>query len=93
MRHPVRQLTITVSAPRELQGREGRRVLADFYGSLLAMQVVSTGWLQIAEGPGSTLSLALDGDARSDLRPPRWQDPEDPSTRDTLTRLTAALMT
>lgn len=36
MVHRLRQMVITVGAPAELDGREGRRVLADFYGELSA---------------------------------------------------------
>jgi hypothetical protein len=74
----LRQMVITVGSPDELGGREGRRVLADFYGELLGMQVVSEGWLRIATDPSSPLSLALDGDGWSDACPPRWRDPEHP---------------
>ena len=78
MAHPLRQLTITVSAPDAINGNEGRRELAAFYGDLLGMQVVSDGWLQIAKARGVPLTLALDGDGWSDERPPRYQDPEHP---------------
>ena len=78
MVHGLRQMVITVGSPRELSGREGRRVLADFYGELLGMQIVDEGWLRIATDPTSPLQLALDGDGWSDQRPPRWRDPEYP---------------
>lgn len=78
MVHPLRQMVITVGAPPELGGREGRRALADFYGALLGMQVVEEGWLRIAADGTSPLQLALDGDGWSDQRPPRWRDPDHP---------------
>jgi hypothetical protein len=80
MAHPLQRMVITVGSPwqRELNGREGRRVLADFYGELLGMQVVDDGWLRIATRPDSTFQLALDSDGWSDERPPRWRDPEHP---------------
>lgn len=78
MIHRLRQMVITVGSPRELNGGEGRRVLADFYGELLGMQIVDEGWLRIATDPASPLQLALDGDGWSDQRPPRWRDAEHP---------------
>lgn len=82
MPHPLRQLVVTVGAPSEIDGEEGRRVLARFYGDLLGMEVVSEGWLRIAkrggDGNAHPLSLALDGDGWSDQRPPRWRDPTHP---------------
>lgn len=78
MVHQVRQMAITVGSPTELNGGQGRRALAAFYGELLGMQVVDERWLRIAAGPGSPLQLALDGDGWSDQRPPRWRDPEYP---------------
>ena len=79
MAHRLERMVITVGAPpRELDGREGRWVLADFYGELLGMQVVDDCWLRIATGPDSTLQLALDSDGWSDERPPRWRDPDHP---------------
>jgi Glyoxalase-like domain len=74
----LQRMIITISAPEELDGREGRRVLADFYGTLLGMRIVREDWLQVAANEDSDLRLALDGDGWSDLRPPRWQDPEHP---------------
>src|SRR5688500_4975211 len=78
MAHPLRRLTITVGSPPQLNGREGGLELADFYGRVLGMQVVSDGWLQIAKERGNPFTLALDGDGWSDERPPRWPDPEYP---------------
>src|SRR5688572_7225471 len=74
----LRQMTITISAPPTISGTDGRRALAAFYGELLGMHVIDEGWLRIAESRESPLQLALDGDGWSDLRPPRWQDPEHP---------------
>ncbi|HEY8456208.1 MAG TPA: VOC family protein [Actinopolymorphaceae bacterium] len=71
-------MIITVSAPPSLNGNEGRYELASFYGEFLGMQVINEGWLLIAEHPESKLVLALDSDGWSDLRPPRWPDPEYP---------------
>jgi hypothetical protein len=73
-------MVITVGAPwqHELNGREGRRALAEFYGELLGMEVVDDGWLRIATGPDSTFQLALDSDGWSDERPPGWRDPDRP---------------
>jgi hypothetical protein len=78
MSHPLRRLIITVGAPELLNGKEGRYQLAAFYGELLGMRIINEGWLLIAEQPESKLVLALDGDGWSDLRPPRWRDPEQP---------------
>ena len=78
MSHPVKQMVITVASPETINGREGRRELAAFYGELLGMQVVDDGWLRIARDKTSTLQLALDSDGWSDQRPPRWGDPEHP---------------
>jgi hypothetical protein len=73
-------MTITVGAPAEIDGKEGRRVLAAFYGELLGMQAFEPwGWLKLAKRPpDSKLQFALDGDGWSDERPPRWPDPEYP---------------
>ncbi|HEY9292597.1 MAG TPA: VOC family protein [Microlunatus sp.] len=85
-------MTITIGSPETIGCREGRRVLADFYGELLGMQSYEPyGWLKLAERPpdgdytagrttdgGSKLQLALDGDGWSDQRPPRWPDPDYP---------------
>lgn len=78
-------MTITVGAPPSLGGVEGRRVLAAFYGGLLGMvEFEPWGWLRLSVRPateedgGSRMGLALDGDGWSDLRPPRWPDPEFP---------------
>ncbi|GAA2756370.1 VOC family protein [Actinopolymorpha rutila] len=85
-------MTITIGAPELIDGREGRRVLAEFYGELLGMREFEPyGWLKLASRPpgedyaagrttdgGSRLQLALDGDGWSDQRPPRWPDPEYP---------------
>lgn len=78
MLHPLRQLVITVGAPPVINGREGRQVLAAFYGALLGMTVVDEDWLRIAPHRGSPFELALDGDGWSDLRPPAWRDPQRP---------------
>ena len=78
MAHPLQAMTITISSPEVLNGKEGRRELAAFYCELLGMQVVSEGWLRIATDETSALRFALDGDGWSDLRPPRWRDPEHP---------------
>lgn len=78
MGHALRQMTVTVGAPAVLDGIEGRRRLAAFYGELLGMQVIREDWLKIAKEPSSPLHLALDGDGWSDRRPPRWPDPEYP---------------
>jgi len=78
MVHRLRQMVITVAAPPQLEGREGRKVLAAFYGELLGMEVVDDQWLRIAVDKTSPLQLALDGDGWSDARPPRWRDPEHP---------------
>ena len=78
MEHALAQMTITVGAPPEIAGEEGRQRLAHFYGELLGMQVIRQDWLKIAVDPESALHLALDGDGWSDQRPPRWQDPEFP---------------
>lgn len=75
---PLRRLIITIGSPATLNGREGRRELAAFYGDLLGMQVIYEDWLLIARDPESKLVLALDGDGWSDQRPPRWPDPEYP---------------
>ena len=70
----------------------GRRVLAEFYGGMLGMQVFEPyGWLKLAKRPpdgdyiagrtrdgGSKLQFSLDDDGWSDQRPPRWPDPEYP---------------
>ena len=78
MTHPLRQMVITVGSPPELNGQEGRHALAAFYGALLDMHVVSEGWLKISKEPSGVFELALDGDGWSDLRPPRWRDPDHP---------------
>ena len=82
MAHTLRQLVITVGAPPTIGGEEGRHVLARFYGDLLGMEVIDTGWLRIAKrddnGNSHPLSLALDGDGWSDAKPPRWRDPSHP---------------
>jgi len=95
MAHLLREsdaMTITIGSPDVLDGEEGRRVLAAFYGELLGMQAFEPyGWLKLAKRPpeagyiagdttdgGSKLQLALDGDGWSDERPPRWPDPEYP---------------
>ena len=85
-------MTITIGCPDLLGGKEGRHVLAAFYGELLGMQTFEPyGWLKLAKRPpdseyiagrttdgGSRLQFALDGDGWSDQRPPRWPDPEYP---------------
>jgi hypothetical protein len=78
MKHPLRQMTITIGSPDVLNGKEGRRELAAFYCALLGMQVIREDWLKIAKDPDSALHFALDGDGWSDARPPRWGDPEHP---------------
>lgn len=75
--YPLRQMVITIGSPPQIGGQEGRWALAKFYGELLGMQVVSEGWLKIAKVRG-VFELALDGDGWSDLRPPRWRDPDRP---------------
>ena len=76
--HPLLQLMITVSAPDQLGGEDGRYGLAAFYGDLLGMQIVSEGWLKIAKARGNPFELVLDHDGWSDARPPRWGDPDYP---------------
>lgn len=73
-------MTITIGSPELINGREGRRVLAEFYGALLGMSDFEPyGWLKLAKPPpDSKLQFALDGDGWSDQRPPRWRDPEYP---------------
>lgn len=73
-------MTITIGAPGQIDGEEGRQVLAAFYGELLGMQAFEPwGWLKLAKRPpDSKLQFALDGDGWSDERPPRWPDPEYP---------------
>lgn len=78
MTNPLRRLILTIGSPETLNGREGRRELAAFYGDLLGMQVINEGWLLIARQPESKFVLALDTDGWSDQRPPRWPDPEYP---------------
>jgi hypothetical protein len=78
MPHALREMTITIGSPPLLNGNEGRRELAAFYGALLGMQIVREDWLKIAKDPSSALQFALDGDGWSDERPPRWGDPEHP---------------
>lgn len=78
MAYPLTAMTITIGSPGSLNGREGRRDLAAFYGDLLGMRVVSEGWLRIAKDEASALRFALDGDGWSDRRPPRYGDPEHP---------------
>ena len=76
--HRLMQLMITVSAPEHIGGKDGRYVLAAFYGDLLGMQIVSEGWLKIAKERGNPFELVLDHDGWSDARPPRWDDPDHP---------------
>ncbi|MEQ4204023.1 VOC family protein [Actinopolymorpha sp. B17G11] len=73
-------MTITIPAPDLIDGKEGRRVLAAFYGKLLGMREFEPwGWLKLAKRPpDSKLQFALDDDGWSDERPPRWPDPEYP---------------
>ena len=71
-------MTLTISSPADLNGSEGRRELAAFYGALLGMEVVREDWLKIAKSREAPFHIALDGDGWSDERPPRWQDPEFP---------------
>lgn len=73
-------MTITIGSPELINGREGRRVLAAFYGELLGWREFEPyGWLKLTrEPPNSPLQFALDGDGWSDARPPRWPDPEHP---------------
>ncbi|HEY9291467.1 MAG TPA: VOC family protein [Microlunatus sp.] len=78
MSNPLRRLIVTIGSPATLNGREGRRELADFYGALLGMRVINEGWLLIARESESKLVLALDNDGWSDDHPPRWPDPEYP---------------
>ncbi|GAB3406198.1 VOC family protein [Flindersiella endophytica] len=83
MAHRLRDsdaMTITIGAPAEIDGKEGRRVLATFYGELLGFEEFEPwGWLKLAKRPpDSKLQFALDGDGWSDERPPRWPDPEYP---------------
>jgi hypothetical protein len=78
MADSLQRMIITVSAPETIDGKEGRRVLADFYGELLGMRIIGEDWLLIAENEKSNFLLALDSDGWSDLRPPRWPDPEYP---------------
>lgn len=78
MKHPLREMTITISSPGRLGGEEGRRALAAFYCGLLGMRIVGEGLLKIARTRETALQFALDGDGWSDERPPRWPDPEYP---------------
>ncbi len=78
MAHALRHMTITVGSPSVIDGKEGRRRLAAFYGELLGMEIIREDWLKIATDASSPLHLALDGDGWSDQRPPRWPDPEYP---------------
>lgn len=78
MAHGLRQMTITIGSPPVLDGQEGRRRLATFYGEMLGMQVIREDWLKIARDKTSALHFALDGDGWSDHRPPRWPDPDYP---------------
>lgn len=85
-------MTITIGSPDMIGGREGRRVMAAFYGELLGMHEFEPyGWLKLARrlpdpdnavgqtpDGGSKLQLALDDDGWSDQSPPRWPDPEYP---------------
>ncbi|MFC7621620.1 VOC family protein [Microlunatus sp. GCM10028923] len=73
-------MTITIGSPELINGQEGRRVLAAFYGELLGLRAFEPyGWLKLTrEPPDTPLQLALDGDGWSDARPPRWPDPEYP---------------
>lgn len=74
----IKQMVITIGAPASLNGIEGRRELAAFYGALLGMEIVDEGWLRIAKSKTSALQLALDSDGWSDQRPPKWPDPDFP---------------
>jgi hypothetical protein len=68
----------TIGSPQTLDGKEGRYVLASFYGALLGMKIVNEPWLLIAESRESRFFLCLDGDGWEDGRAPRWPDPEYP---------------
>src|SRR2546423_15680419 len=76
--YPLVQMVITVSSPGQIDGKEGRYVLAEFYGALLGMKIVSDGWLKISKERGNPFELTLDGDGWSDARPPKWRDPAFP---------------
>lgn len=85
-------MTIYIGCPDRLSEQEGRRVVAAFYGDLLGMQQYEPyGGLALQRRApdedyiagrttdgGSKLRLAFDDDGWSDLRPPRWPDPEYP---------------
>ena len=71
-------MMVTVGSPAVLNGREGRLALAEFYCALLGMQVIREDWLKIAKDANSAFQVVLDEDGWSDLRPPRWPDPEYP---------------
>lgn len=68
----------TIGSPARLGDREGRHVLADFYGALADLSVVYEDWLLIAAPGPQKFFLAFDRDGWSDSRPPRWPDPDHP---------------
>lgn len=70
--------TISIGCPVELNGREGRLVVAEFYAGLLGMRIIRVNWLKIGKHPAALPQLAFSGDGWSDTRPPRWPDPEYP---------------
>ena len=70
--------TISIGCPSEVNGREGRRVVAEFYADLLGMRIIRESWLKVARDVASLPHLAFSGDGWSDVRPPRWPDPEFP---------------
>jgi hypothetical protein len=70
--------TISIGCPREVNGLEGRRVVAGFYAELLGMRIIREDWLKVAKDVETLPHLAFSGDGWSDVRPPRWPDPKFP---------------
>ena len=79
--------TISVGCPQEVgpgtlsrvDRREGRLVVADFYAELLGMRIIRVGWLKVAKRVDTLPHFAFSGDGWSDIRPPRWPDPDYPA--------------
>lgn len=68
----------TIGSPALLGDREGRYVLAEFYGGLLEWRIVNQGWVLIGPDPATAFYLAFGEDGWSDVCPPRWPDPRYP---------------
>ncbi|WP_246186757.1 VOC family protein [Microlunatus speluncae] len=70
-------MTVYFGCPDQVDGRDGKAALADFYGALLGWpRRDAWGTPFLSKDP--KFRIGFDRDGWSDLRPPRWGDPEHP---------------